>query len=256
MTNIKQAISATLVVLMTLTALATVRPGVALGNEDHDPSTTTAPSTDADTTTTVPAPDAETEAYTSGSEPSSQDATADTPSDDSSQARTAPPAPRSRRDPRWIDFRKCPAGFWTCAIAKMHQDQGKFMWRNGKVFTTWDGRRVRGHRGQTWTLYRTQARQLVAFFNAIDRAQREQRRRDSLVRRWSGVARCESGGRWSTSSGNGYYGGLQFNLRTWRAYGGTGLPNQQPAWRQAEVADRLRVSSGLHHWPHCGRYYG
>src|SRR5699024_10094297 len=28
---------------------------------------------------------------------------------------------------------------------------------------------------------------------------------------WSGVAQCESGGNWSTNTGNGYYGGLQFN---------------------------------------------
>ena len=42
---------------------------------------------------------------------------------------------------------------------------------------------------------------------------------------WSGVAQCESGGNWATNTGNGYYGGLQFSLGTWQAYGGSGLPS-------------------------------
>ena len=37
---------------------------------------------------------------------------------------------------------------------------------------------------------------------------------------WDAVAQCESGGDWSISTGNGYYGGLQFNQSTWSAYGG------------------------------------
>src|SRR4051794_21607760 len=37
---------------------------------------------------------------------------------------------------------------------------------------------------------------------------------------WSGVAQCESGGNWSINTGNGYYGGLQFNKTTWLGYGG------------------------------------
>ena len=57
-------------------------------------------------------------------------------------------------------------------------------------------------------------------------------------------------------SGNGYYGGLQFSLGTWRAYGGTGMPNEKPAWYQATIAERIRVRSGLDHWPGCGAYYG
>ena len=41
---------------------------------------------------------------------------------------------------------------------------------------------------------------------------------------WDSLAQCESGGNWAINTGNGYYGGLQFNLGTWRAYGGTRLP--------------------------------
>ena len=43
---------------------------------------------------------------------------------------------------------------------------------------------------------------------------------------WDRLAQCESGGNWATNTGNGYYGGLQFSLGTWQAYGGTGLPSQ------------------------------
>lgn len=31
---------------------------------------------------------------------------------------------------------------------------------------------------------------------------------------WAKIAECESGGRWSINTGNGHYGGLQFNLLT------------------------------------------
>ena len=72
---------------------------------------------------------------------------------------------------------------------------------------------------------------------------------------WDRLAGCESGGNWGINTGNGYYGGLQFNLGTWQAYGGQGMPNEQPAWYQAQIADRVRVDSGLGHWPHCGAYY-
>ena len=41
---------------------------------------------------------------------------------------------------------------------------------------------------------------------------------------WDAVAKCESGGNWSIATGNGYYGGLQFTMGTWRANGGSGSP--------------------------------
>jgi Transglycosylase-like domain len=104
------------------------------------------------------------------------------------------------------------------------------------------------------------ARSLTAWLNASVRnylraLERAERRRE-LVSRWSGVAACESGGNWSINTGNGYYGGLQFSLSTWRAYGGRGYPHQQSAWYQSTIADRVRVSSGLGHWPRCGSRYG
>ena len=44
---------------------------------------------------------------------------------------------------------------------------------------------------------------------------------------WDAVAACESGGNWGTATGNGYYGGLQFTMGTWRANGGIGLAAQR-----------------------------
>lgn len=71
--------------------------------------------------------------------------------------------------------------------------------------------------------------------------------------RWDRVAACESGGRWNLSTGNGYYGGLQFTLGTWRAYGGTGYPHQNSRATQIRVAERVRIArGGLGDWPVCG----
>ena len=53
---------------------------------------------------------------------------------------------------------------------------------------------------------------------------------------WDRLAQCESGGNWATNTGNGYYGGLQFSLGTWRAYGGTGPA--QPAQPRDPDRDR------------------
>ena len=68
------------------------------------------------------------------------------------------------------------------------------------------------------------------------------------------IAQCESGGNWAANTGNGYYGGLQFNLSTWRAYGGSGRPDQNSREAQIAVAKRLVAASGGYGaWPVCGR---
>ena len=74
---------------------------------------------------------------------------------------------------------------------------------------------------------------------------------------WDAVAQCESGGNWAANTGNGYYGGLQFNLGTWQAYGGTGLPSNNSREVQIAVATRLRnASGGYGAWPHCSAALG
>jgi hypothetical protein len=74
---------------------------------------------------------------------------------------------------------------------------------------------------------------------------------------WDALARCESGGNWAINTGNGYYGGLQFSLGTWRSYGGTGLPSQHTREYQIMIATRLRnASGGYGAWPACAASLG
>jgi nucleoid-associated protein YgaU len=76
---------------------------------------------------------------------------------------------------------------------------------------------------------------------------------------WDAIAQCESGGNWQTSTGNGYYGGLQFNRDTWLAYGGGSYaPTANLASRsqQIAVAERTLASQGIGAWPTCGKRAG
>jgi uncharacterized protein YabE (DUF348 family) len=74
---------------------------------------------------------------------------------------------------------------------------------------------------------------------------------------WDQLAECESGGNWAINTGNGYYGGLQFNLSTWQSYGGTGYPHQASRETQIAVATRLRdANGGYGAWPACSAELG
>ncbi|GAB3254662.1 resuscitation-promoting factor [Alteromonas gracilis] len=74
---------------------------------------------------------------------------------------------------------------------------------------------------------------------------------------WDQLAQCESGGNWAINTGNGYYGGLQFNIDTWRAYGGTGYPHENSRESQIAVATRLRdATGGYGSWPSCSSKLG
>lgn len=70
---------------------------------------------------------------------------------------------------------------------------------------------------------------------------------------WDAVAQCESGGNWSTSTGNGFYGGLQFKPSTWAAHGGQGSPAAASREQQIQVAERVLATQGLKAWPTCGQ---
>ncbi|MFJ8043722.1 transglycosylase family protein [Kitasatospora sp. NPDC096147] len=72
---------------------------------------------------------------------------------------------------------------------------------------------------------------------------------------WDQLAECESSGRWDINTGNGYYGGLQFDQSTWHANGGLAhAPRADLASRQAQiaVAEHLAAQRGLAPWPVCG----
>ncbi|WP_051943893.1 transglycosylase family protein [Streptacidiphilus rugosus] len=81
----------------------------------------------------------------------------------------------------------------------------------------------------------------------------------ATVSTWDAVAQCESSGDWSINTGNGYYGGLQFDQSTWDAYGG-----QQYASRadlaskdqQIATAEKVLASQGPGAWPVCGPQAG
>ena len=68
---------------------------------------------------------------------------------------------------------------------------------------------------------------------------------------WDRIAQCESGGDWSINTGNGFYGGLQFTLSTWHAYGGSGMPNEASRDEQIAVAERVQAAQGWGAWPVC-----
>ena len=71
---------------------------------------------------------------------------------------------------------------------------------------------------------------------------------------WTGVAQCESGGDWHIDTGNGFYGGLQFHLDTWRDYGGVGNPAHASRAEQVRVAERVLAGQGIGAWPVCGKH--
>jgi hypothetical protein len=81
----------------------------------------------------------------------------------------------------------------------------------------------------------------------------EQAHRDRI---WDDLAQCESGGNWSINTGNGFYGGLQFSLQSWRGVGGSGYPHQHSREEQIHRGERLLAKQGWGAWPSCSRQLG
>jgi resuscitation-promoting factor RpfC len=69
---------------------------------------------------------------------------------------------------------------------------------------------------------------------------------------WDAIAQCESGGNWSTNTGNGHYGGLQFKQATWSSNGGVGNPATASRSEQIRVAENVLRTQGIKAWPKCG----
>jgi hypothetical protein len=74
--------------------------------------------------------------------------------------------------------------------------------------------------------------------------------------KWDRIAQCESGGKWNTATGNGYYGGLQFSPSTWRAHGGKGSAHTASKAEQIRVAERVLKTQGWKAWPVCSKKAG
>jgi hypothetical protein len=73
---------------------------------------------------------------------------------------------------------------------------------------------------------------------------------------WDRLAQCESNGNWSINTGNGYYGGLQFSLSSWKAVGGSGYPHEASKQEQIDRAERLKALQGWGAWPACSSRLG
>jgi hypothetical protein len=71
---------------------------------------------------------------------------------------------------------------------------------------------------------------------------------------WDRLRFCESGGVYTTNTGNGFYGAYQFDLQTWQSMGGRGLPSAAPYWEQDIRAKALYWARGDQPWPICGRF--
>ena len=72
---------------------------------------------------------------------------------------------------------------------------------------------------------------------------------------WAAIAACESGGNWTASTGNGFYGGLQFTEQTWLGYGGgryAPSANLATPAQQIAVAQQVLAGQGIGAWPVCG----
>jgi uncharacterized protein YabE (DUF348 family) len=72
---------------------------------------------------------------------------------------------------------------------------------------------------------------------------------------WDRIAQCESGGNWAINTGNGYYGGLQFDSQTWLGNGGGQYAPEANLASQAQqiaVANTVYAARGLSPWGCAG----
>jgi resuscitation-promoting factor RpfB len=71
---------------------------------------------------------------------------------------------------------------------------------------------------------------------------------------WDAISRCEAGGNWAINTGNGYYGGVQFDQSTWERNGGLRFaPRADLATREEQItiAEVTRARQGWGAWPVC-----
>jgi uncharacterized protein YabE (DUF348 family) len=76
---------------------------------------------------------------------------------------------------------------------------------------------------------------------------------------WDSIAACEAGGNWSIHSGNGFYGGVQFDQNTWERNGGLRYaPRADLATREEQIAIASVTQSrqGWGAWPVCSARLG
>jgi hypothetical protein len=93
---------------------------------------------------------------------------------------------------------------------------------------------------------------MTATFGALATSAAEAATSDEFAR----LRMCESGGNYSTNTGNGYYGAYQFDARTWHGLGYSGLPSNAAPSTQDAAARTLQSQRGWQPWPACARKLG
>ncbi|AOW91848.1 Resuscitation-promoting factor RpfB [Rhodococcus sp. WMMA185] len=76
---------------------------------------------------------------------------------------------------------------------------------------------------------------------------------------WDALAQCEATGNWSINTGNGYYGGVQFDQNTWERQGGLKYaPRADLATREEQIAiaAQTQKTQGWGAWPSCASKLG
>ncbi len=76
---------------------------------------------------------------------------------------------------------------------------------------------------------------------------------------WDAIARCESGNNWAINTGNGFYGGVQFDQNTWERNGGLRYASRADLATREEqitIAEVTQARQGWGAWPVCGRGAG
>lgn len=68
---------------------------------------------------------------------------------------------------------------------------------------------------------------------------------------WENIAKCETNGNWSSDTGNGYFGGLQFSQGAWNSVGGSGNPAQASKDEQISRGKMLQKMRGWGVWGAC-----
>jgi len=79
---------------------------------------------------------------------------------------------------------------------------------------------------------------------------------EETVAVWDALAECETNSDWTKNTGNGFYGGLQFEIQSWQDVGGEGIPSNTPREEQIYRADKLRQLQGWQAWPACAAQLG
>jgi hypothetical protein len=76
---------------------------------------------------------------------------------------------------------------------------------------------------------------------------------------WNALSRCEAGGNWAINTGNGFYGGVQFDQNTWERNGGLRYAQRADLASREEqiaIAEVTRARQGWGAWPTCSGRLG